>query len=395
MPSDRPRRSGGARQRICTWCPRSFTKDEHLARHIRTHTRERPFSCEICSKTFSRHDSLLRHTRSHRDISPKQRAPRHDSLIDPPPNTAFAPMRDAQATPSTYQEGPSALSIDTEAYQISPEKDIHHLGNHTRTHNGCPAPSPNSMSSALPSTVPLCDEQDPPRASAWLHTVTEPIQQTICDTSLSGFNTSLHSSEQSLDWASDPAAQVPFWIAADDFDLDAINSAILWSTSNFAPPVDVLSEHNEPPNRTVSSLFQSETQSREEAVRRSWFTYIGDPQTGYTTPDTDIDRVQVNEEYRGSLVAKLQYHSSNQPLPSTDFLVRFSTKALGSVFTDSAIQEPLHSDLSHQGPPNLSHRTRTDFPTDGKELSITSVNLFCRKLICWFVKRYCTRAKAF
>ena len=378
MPSDRPRRSGGARQRVCTWCPRSFTKDEHLARHIRTHTRERPFSCEICSKTFSRHDSLLRHTRSHRDISPKQRAPRHDSLTDPPPNTAFTPMRDAQATPSTYQEGPSTLSIDnTETYHISPDKDAHHLSNHARTHTGRPAPSPNSMSSALPSTVPLCDEQDPPRASEWLHTVTEPIQQTICDTSLSGFNTSLHSSNQSLDWASDPAGQVPFWIAADDFDLDAINSAILWSTSNFVPPVDVLGENNEPPNRTVSSLFQSETQSREEAVRRSWFTYIGDPQTGYTTPDTDIERVQVNEEYRGSLVAKLQYHSSNQPLPSTDFLVSSPMKGLESIFTDCAVSEPLHSNLSHQGPPNLSYRTCTDFPTDCQELFIAFVDLLC------------------
>ncbi|GLA09624.1 hypothetical protein AnigIFM60653_011955 [Aspergillus niger] len=62
------------RQRGCPWCPRSFTKEEHLARHVRTHTKEKPFICTECNKSFSRHDSLLRHIRSHKpgeSISPR------------------------------------------------------------------------------------------------------------------------------------------------------------------------------------------------------------------------------------------------------------------------------------------------------------------------------------
>ncbi|KAL3496440.1 hypothetical protein BJX62DRAFT_194041 [Aspergillus germanicus] len=51
--------SSHRRERVCPWCSRSFTKDEHLARHARTHTREKPFSCTVCQKTFSRQLVLL------------------------------------------------------------------------------------------------------------------------------------------------------------------------------------------------------------------------------------------------------------------------------------------------------------------------------------------------
>ncbi|PMD31024.1 hypothetical protein L207DRAFT_389917, partial [Hyaloscypha variabilis F] len=49
----------------CPFCPRAFSKHEHLARHLRSHTKEKPFQCSICDKSFGRQDTLLRHTRSH------------------------------------------------------------------------------------------------------------------------------------------------------------------------------------------------------------------------------------------------------------------------------------------------------------------------------------------
>lgn len=42
-------------------CDKSFTRSEHLARHKRKHTGERPFSCSHCSKNFSRLDNLRQH----------------------------------------------------------------------------------------------------------------------------------------------------------------------------------------------------------------------------------------------------------------------------------------------------------------------------------------------
>ncbi|CAH0549338.1 unnamed protein product [Brassicogethes aeneus] len=37
---------------ICHICPKSYTENNKLEKHIRTHTGERPFSCTQCNKTF-------------------------------------------------------------------------------------------------------------------------------------------------------------------------------------------------------------------------------------------------------------------------------------------------------------------------------------------------------
>jgi len=49
-------------------CGRLFKRMEHLKRHLRTHTMERPFRCPKCGKRFSRSDNLSQHLRTHEKV---------------------------------------------------------------------------------------------------------------------------------------------------------------------------------------------------------------------------------------------------------------------------------------------------------------------------------------
>ncbi|KAK9452483.1 hypothetical protein V1511DRAFT_523318 [Dipodascopsis uninucleata] len=51
----------------CERCAKRFKRLEHLRRHMRTHTDERPFVCDVetCGRRFSRSDNLRAHRRTH------------------------------------------------------------------------------------------------------------------------------------------------------------------------------------------------------------------------------------------------------------------------------------------------------------------------------------------
>jgi hypothetical protein len=41
-------------KRTCHACNKTFSKAEHLTRHLRSHTKERPYECSVCGKLYSR-----------------------------------------------------------------------------------------------------------------------------------------------------------------------------------------------------------------------------------------------------------------------------------------------------------------------------------------------------
>lgn len=52
---------GKPRVFVCNTCTRAFARLEHLRRHERSHTKEKPFTCGVCQRKFLRRDLLLRH----------------------------------------------------------------------------------------------------------------------------------------------------------------------------------------------------------------------------------------------------------------------------------------------------------------------------------------------
>ncbi|KAL5341555.1 fungal-specific transcription factor domain-containing protein [Aspergillus crustosus] len=55
-------------QTKCSICQSTFRRPEHLKRHFRSHTKEKPFECPQCGRHFSRTDTLHRHELSHHTI---------------------------------------------------------------------------------------------------------------------------------------------------------------------------------------------------------------------------------------------------------------------------------------------------------------------------------------
>jgi hypothetical protein len=53
----------------CPLCDRLFAKRDHVDRHMRSHTKEKPFKCSQCRRSYGRNDTLLRHLRDHENAS--------------------------------------------------------------------------------------------------------------------------------------------------------------------------------------------------------------------------------------------------------------------------------------------------------------------------------------
>lgn len=51
----------------CSTCKKTYNRADHLIRHVRSHTHEKPYVCETCGKGFARPDLLKRHAGGHDD----------------------------------------------------------------------------------------------------------------------------------------------------------------------------------------------------------------------------------------------------------------------------------------------------------------------------------------
>ncbi|XP_061750856.1 endothelial zinc finger protein induced by tumor necrosis factor alpha-like [Nerophis ophidion] len=60
----------GEKPFACSVCGQRFSQKSHLISHMRTHTREKPFACSVCNKRFSLKSNLTVHSRTHTGEKP-------------------------------------------------------------------------------------------------------------------------------------------------------------------------------------------------------------------------------------------------------------------------------------------------------------------------------------
>lgn len=188
-------------------------------------------------------------------------------------------------------------------------------------------------------------------------------------------------------WDTELMRPTPGWLASDDFDLHALNVALISSSDNNSYNHWSSLDHDfntihEEQNDLNGLDMASKPINKEDSVHMEWFTYTTRilPKSGQVTPDVTLE-TRVDEVYRRDLMQKLQPRISAPPLPSTDFLVGL---APSQCLTDANQRsESLHPNVLHKVPTHLPSHSCSDFSSFPKKFTLTAIYLFSWKSFCW------------
>lgn len=158
--------SKNARNKKCLYCDRRFVKAEHLRRHQRSHTGEKPFQCKHCLKEYARRystnlilrypilagvitescsDVLMRHIRNHHLlVESEQDNSSKSSEKSTLPNEALAPSGSSQNVAGV--SGPAQTMPKqpvNPAYQA--QAAFKHPGNQTPVESVTSVPHPTAL----------------------------------------------------------------------------------------------------------------------------------------------------------------------------------------------------------------------------------------------------------
>ncbi|KAJ6096562.1 hypothetical protein N7486_007308 [Penicillium sp. IBT 16267x] len=284
-------------ERVCRICSKEFPKAEHLARHYRSHTKEKPFRCTDCGKAYTRQDTLLRHIRSHC---------RRDGFGD------VADSQEGTGVPNNTP--PTESGLEEFAAATLP---------------------PISPSTSSPSTSNIATIRDPLNgATTSVERATVPVGNDINASSALNFPISLSQHpdcdfqvNESLSLSDIPSVELESgwisWLMGDEFDLDAVNSSLLQATTGDCLAVDRMPNENP----LASYSFNGGPQATDagmapsgDAIREKWHTHCGQVASGVISPNPANEHNQIDENYRHDLAKRLEQRVQTGVLPSTAFL---------------------------------------------------------------------------
>ncbi|KAH6612176.1 hypothetical protein C7974DRAFT_407170 [Boeremia exigua] len=106
----------------CAFCDRRFRKREHLQRHTRTHTKEKPYTCQ-CGSSFARRDLLHRHERlAHSDpVNTRTESNRTPNLANHCEASSAESRRSPNTRPQTYID---AVELTVGTVEEQTEQDL-------------------------------------------------------------------------------------------------------------------------------------------------------------------------------------------------------------------------------------------------------------------------------
>ncbi|KAJ1708379.1 early growth response protein 3 [Aspergillus flavus] len=283
----RRQRKTSQEERICSVCSQSFKKAEHLARHFRSHTEERPFMCQVCGKLYARQDTLLRHARSqHLGTQPHEHPVHGNSAPTSPPISDPVSHLATLERPATDQVCASIDSIIP-----APEQVLHELQFSSLDHD--------SNTATTPSLVHYPQHVD----------VRAPTTRNILE----------NDNNSNGQWEEDFPSLLPW----ESFDLDAVNQTLLESMDHGL--------HNTAPDPIENSLPLDPNLNLANGltlVQRKWHTF---PEPTVPSGDTTPAHSRTNhtvsthsdDRYRQKLVESLRQKVQPGPL-SPSILYPFS-----------------------------------------------------------------------
>ncbi|PVH69710.1 hypothetical protein DL98DRAFT_438461 [Cadophora sp. DSE1049] len=284
----RRRRKSSKEERICPICSLSFNKAEHLERHLRSHTKEKPFRCQVCDKVFARQDTLLRHSRSHQTDYQKTGARSQNYCVDerPDPGNVPGPASSAEATEGSVvsipllEVPPQPPSVDQETRTI--------YNNHLQVNmlTGLDISESNMIGDpgVAPTAVPSLDDPSDQQADI--------IPQWTLET--------------------DPNTQWMDLFAGDSFDIDLLNLLLPFPTPD--------------PNQTMMEISARTPISNllpkpQATIQSKWHTWTANQDTsGDTTTYSSQGRYHIDEACHQSITDRLLPRSQEGPIPSIEFL---------------------------------------------------------------------------